>query len=105
MRLPCLGSRVAIIDSIQKRFANLPQIIAKVTLLGEKGNYFNLVTFRAFERDQLQVNLFLFQRLDPAEQLQHIGNLRKAIQYAAQDVHGGKMPGFCIVGKVVVYLV
>jgi len=41
----------------------------------------------------------LLKRLDPAEQLQHIGNLRKAIQYAAQDVHGGKMPGFCIVGK------
>ena len=78
---------------------------AKVIPFERKQRCFNLVTFQAFGKDRLQQDLFLFQRLDPAEQLQHIGNLRKAIQYAAQDVHGGKMPGFCIVGKVIFYLV
>ena len=32
--------------------------------------------------------------------MQHIGNLRKAIQYAAEDAREGVIPGFCIVGKV-----
>ena len=49
----------------------------------------------------MYVYVFVFlQRLDPAEQMQHIGHLRKAIQYAAQDAREGKLPGFCIVGKV-----
>ena len=47
-----------------------------------------------------EVSNFLLQRLDPAEQMQHIGHLRQAIQYAAQDTQEGKIPGFCILGKV-----
>ena len=47
-----------------------------------------------------RVSCDVTQRLDPSEQLQHIGHLRQAVKYVAEEVEGEDLPGFCLPKKV-----
>ncbi len=46
-------------------------------------------------------HVLYFQRLNPADQIQHIPHVRRAIKYISEDLQDNDdLPGFCLPKKV-----